>query len=69
MPQKPTREFAVIKVKHVTVSADTTLGAVIALEVDGKNEISLFMVPEVLASLEAMLAKASLEQARHHPVQ
>ncbi|MGH6807049.1 MAG: hypothetical protein ACREEJ_09415 [Ensifer adhaerens] len=58
-----------IKVKHVTVSADTTLGAVIALEVDGRNDIALFMAPEVLAALEAMLAKASLEQARHHPVQ
>lgn len=69
MTTKPTVNFIVTKVKHVTVSADPSLGASIALECDGDTEIAMFMPPEVLASLEAMLAKASLEQAKYQTVQ
>jgi hypothetical protein len=69
MAEKPMIDVAVLKVKHITVSADGTTEAAIALEVEGGQDLQLWMASDVLTTLEAMLAKASVEQAKHQPIQ
>jgi hypothetical protein len=69
MAEKATIATTVLKVKHVTVSADGTAPATIGLEVEGGHDLQLHLAPDVLAALEAMLAKASVEQAKHQPIQ
>lgn len=66
---KPTVAAVVLGVKHVTVGADVNMPAVIALQIEGEHDLQLHMAPEILAALEAMLARASAEQAKHRPIQ
>lgn len=67
--KKPTIDAVVRKVLHITVAADGAAEAVIGLEIEGQANLQLRITPEVLANLEAMLAQASLEQAKHQPLQ
>lgn len=67
--KKPVIDAVVRKVIHVTVAADGAAEALIGLEIDGPANLQLRITPEILANLEAMLAHANLEQAKHQPLQ
>lgn len=67
--KKPVVDAVVTRILHVTVAADGVAEALIGFEVEGQANLQLRMTPETLANLEAMLAKASLEQAKHQPLQ
>lgn len=67
--KKPIIDAVVKKVIHVTVAADGIAEALIAFEIEGQANLQLRLTPETLANLEAMLAQASLEQAKHQPLQ
>jgi len=67
--KKPVIDAFVRKVIHITVAADGATEAMIGFEIEGQANLQLRMTPEILASLEAMLAQASLEQAKHQPRQ
>jgi hypothetical protein len=69
MPEKPIVVAAVLKVKHVTVSADNSIAAAIAFELEGGHDLELHLAPEIMATLEAMMVAASAEQAKHQPMQ
>jgi hypothetical protein len=67
--KKPVIDAIVKQVIHVTVAADGVAEALIGFEIEGQANLQLRLTPELLANLEAMLAKASLEQAKHQPLQ
>ena len=62
---KPMIEATVMDILHVTVDADSIQPATVALEIEGQANVQLRLSVDVLTKLEAMLAKASVEQARH----
>lgn len=62
---KPMIDAIVLDVLHVTVDADSIQPATVALEISGQANVQLRLSVEVLTKLEAMLAKASVEQSRH----
>ena len=69
---KKTKELitaTVVDVLSVTVDAESVEPAMIALEMDGAANVQLRLSSAVLTKLEAMLAAASLEQAKHQTVQ
>lgn len=66
MPKKkPMIDATVLDILHVTVDAASTQPATVALEIEGQANVQLRLSVDVLTKLEAMLAKASVEQARH----
>jgi hypothetical protein len=69
MPEKSTIVASVLKVKHVTVSADNSIAAAIGFELEGGHDLELHLAPEIMAALEAMMVAASTEQAKHQPIQ
>ncbi|AMJ59354.1 hypothetical protein [Bosea sp. PAMC 26642] len=69
MSEKATVVAAVLKVKHVTVSADNSISAAIGFELEGGHDLELHLAPEIMAVLEAMIMAASTEQAKHQPIQ
>lgn len=69
MPKnKPVIDATVLDVLHVTVDADAVQRATVALEISGQANMQLRLSADVLTKLEAMLAKASVEQSRHQPI-
>ncbi|SEF95825.1 hypothetical protein [Bosea lathyri] len=66
--KKQAVRVAVLDVRQITVSGDGLVEAEIGLELEGSTNLDLRLAPVVLAKLEAMLAKASVEQAKHQPV-
>lgn len=69
MPEKPIVVASVLKVKHVTVSADNSIAAVIGFGLEGGHDLELHLAPELMVALEAMIIAASTEQAKHQPMQ
>lgn len=69
MTDKPTIETVVTNVGAVIVSADGKSEATITVQVDGDQELRLRLSPELIAKLEAMLAKANAGQAKHQQMQ
>ena len=69
MPEKPTLEVPVVKPTMIEVSSDPRGDATIQFETVGDADILLVLPMTALVALEAMLAKASQEQAKHQPVQ
>jgi len=61
-------DATVLDVLHVTVGAEAVEPATVALEISGQANLQLRFSAEVLTKLEAMLAKASVEQSRHQPI-
>ncbi|TCR65658.1 hypothetical protein [Bosea sp. BK604] len=65
MKESPTR-LEIVDFSEMALSADPLEGAVIAGRgADGKP-IELYLSGHALARLEAFLARANLEQAKHH---
>lgn len=69
MPEKPTLEVPVVKPTMIEVSSDPRGDATIQFETVGDADILLVLPMTALVALEAMLAKASQEQAKHQPLQ
>ena len=69
MTDKPTVEIPVVKPTTLQVSSDPRGDAALTFETVGDTNILIVLPMTALAQLEAMLAKASLEQAKHQPVQ
>jgi hypothetical protein len=69
MTDKPTVEIPVVKPTTLQVSSDPRVDAALTFETVGDTNILIILPMTALAQLEAMLAKASLEQAKHQPVQ
>lgn len=69
MAKKLTVDVVVLDVQHVTVSAEPAEPALIGFKIDGQADLRLRLTAETVAKLEAMLAAASVEQAKHNPVQ
>ncbi|HEV7258643.1 MAG TPA: hypothetical protein VGN82_12760 [Bosea sp. (in: a-proteobacteria)] len=59
----PTISLAVLDINQIRVSNSGRLEAVIAMKLPGSH-VQLHLPPVVLAKLESMLARASLEQAK-----
>ncbi|TCR65668.1 hypothetical protein [Bosea sp. BK604] len=62
-------DLEVIDVKQMMVSADPSEGAVITVEIVGEQLVDIHLSPHALAKLEAFLARANVEQAKHVPMQ
>jgi len=69
MPKKPTIELPVVRPTMIQVSGDPRGEAAIAFETAGDADVLLVLPMTALVALEAMLAKASQEQAKHQPRQ
>jgi hypothetical protein len=69
MTKKSAVKVAVLDVRQIIVSGDGLNEAEIGLQLEGNTDLHLRLAPIVLAKLEAMLAKASVEQSKHQPVQ
>ena len=69
MAKKQMFDAAVLDVLHVTVDAHGEVPAILAFEIDGEANLRLRLSYETLINLEAMLAQASIQQAKHNPVQ
>lgn len=59
----------VVKPATIEVSSDPRGDAMLKFETTGETDILLILPMTALAELEAMLARASLEQAKHQPKQ
>jgi len=59
----------VVKPAMIEVSGDPRGDAMLKFETTGETDILLILPVTALAELEAMLARASLEQAKHQPKQ
>ena len=68
MSEKSVVVASVLKVKHVTVSADNSISAAIGFELEGGHDLELHLAPEIMLALEAMITAASTEQAKHQPM-
>lgn len=69
MAKVPDLDLEVIDVKQMMVSADPLEGAIITLEIVGEQRVDMHLSPHALAKLEAFLARANVEQAKHVPMQ
>jgi hypothetical protein len=64
----PTFNLAVLDIKQIRVSNSGRLDAVIGMKLPG-SDIQLHLAPTVLAKLELMLERASIEQAKFRSAQ
>lgn len=69
MVEKQAVEIPVVKPTSLVVSPDARGDAVIRFETVGESDIAIVLPMTALAELEAMLARASLEQAKTQPKQ
>ncbi|MGO4407982.1 hypothetical protein AB4Z10_27455 [Bosea sp. RAF48] len=69
MSEKPTIENPVIQPTMIQLSSDVRGDAAVKFETAGDSDVLLVLPMTALAQLEAMLARASLEQAKHQPNQ
>lgn len=69
MTDKPTVEIPVVKPTILQVSSDPRGDAALTFETVGDTNILIILPMTALVELEALLAKASLEQAKYQPVQ
>lgn len=69
MSEKPIVEVPVLGISEIAVSSDPHEGAMIILATEAEADLRLVLSPTVLAQLEAMLARAAQEQAKHQPKQ
>lgn len=64
MAQKQTIEIPLVGVMRIEVSSDPTQDSVITFATKPEANIALRLPPTVIAELEALLARASQEQAK-----
>ncbi|MBN9453281.1 MAG: hypothetical protein J0I42_15135 [Bosea sp.] len=69
MPDKPTVVLPVVRPAIIALSSDPRGDATIKFETGGDSDLLLVLPMTALIELEAMLAKASQEQAKTQPVQ
>lgn len=69
MGEKQIIEIPIIGVMRIEVSSDPTLDSVITFATEAEANIALRLPPTVIAELEALLARASQEQAKRLPKQ
>ena len=69
MPEKPTIAIPVVKPTTITVSPDPRGDATIKFETAGDADFLMILPTAALFELEALLARASQEQAKSQPVQ
>ena len=69
MSQKQVVAIPVVKPATIEVSGDPRGDAVLKFETVGETDVLLILPMVGLAELEAMLARASMEQAKHQPKQ
>ncbi|KRE15659.1 hypothetical protein ASE66_12500 [Bosea sp. Root483D1] len=69
MPDKQAIEIPVVRVASVEVSGDPTHDSLITFSTEADTDVVLRLPPTVVAELEALLARASLEQAKRLPKQ
>jgi len=69
MSGKQAIAIPVVKPAMIELSGDPRGDAVLKFETAGETDILLILPMTGLAELEAMLARASLEQAKHQPKQ
>lgn len=64
MAKKQTIEIQAVGVMRIEVSSDPSLDSVITFATEAEANIALRLLPTVIAELEALLARASREEAR-----
>jgi hypothetical protein len=69
MAEKQIIEIPIVRVVTIEVSADPTLDSLITFATEAEVDIALRLPPTVVAELEALLARASQEQAKRLPKQ
>ena len=69
MSKKPAVAIPVVKPMAIELSADPRGDAMITFDTPGDTNVVLVLPMAALFALEAMLGKASAEQAKHQPVQ
>ena len=69
MAEKQIIEIPIIGVMRIEVGSDPTLDSVITFATEAEANIALRLPPTVIAELEALLARASQEQAKRLPKQ
>jgi hypothetical protein len=69
MSERPVIDIPVLNVALIAVSPDPAGDILIGLETGAEADIRLRLSAPVLAQLEAMIARASLEQAKRMPKQ
>jgi len=69
MAKKQTIEIPIVGVMRIEVSSDPSLDSVITFATEAEANIALRLPPTVIAELEALLARASQEQAKRLPKQ
>lgn len=69
MAKKQTIEIPIVAVMRIEVSSDPSLDSVITFATEAEANIALRLPPMVIAELEALLARASQEQAKRQPKQ
>ena len=69
MSDKPTVAVPVVRPTIIALSNDPRGDATIKFETAGDADVLMILPMAALFELEALLAKASQEQAKHQPVQ
>ena len=69
MSKKQAVAIPVVKPATIQISGDPRGDAMLKFETVGETDVLLILPMTALAELEAMLARASLEQAKHQPKQ
>lgn len=69
MSEKPTIAVPVVKPTMIELSSDPRGDATIRFVTAGDSDVLMVLPMAALFELEAMLAKASQQQARYQPVQ
>lgn len=69
MAKKQIIEIPIVGVMTIEVSSDPTQDSVITFATEAEANIALRFPPTVIAELEALLARASQEQAKRLPKQ
>ncbi|AZO82034.1 MULTISPECIES: hypothetical protein [unclassified Bosea (in: a-proteobacteria)] len=69
MADKQIIEIPIVKVVAIEVSSDPTQDSLITFATEAEADIALRLPPTVIAELEALLARASQEQAKRLPKQ
>lgn len=67
MGEKQIIEIPIVGVVRIEVSSDPTFGSVITFATEAEANVALRLPPTVIAELEALLARASQEQAKRLP--
>lgn len=65
----PKIDVEVVDIRQVEVTADAASETVVTIEVVGGQLLDLYLGPQASAKLEALLSRASLEQAKQAPIQ